>query len=426
MRFWESIIIFTLLFVLNLSIFYRSLDMFFTQDDFILINDFSSENLINDLKNTIDPSKATHWRPLHNLYFLVSGNLFGKFYPAYHLLTLVIHTVSAFMIFKVLRLLIKNTNTALLGAIIYAVHPSHFVSIFWISGSATVIGFLFLISCFYLYLKNKKSWALVLFVLSFLASEAMVAGAAIFTSYELFVKRKIIDRRFLLKVAAISLGFLFIRFLFLTSDTTFRSYPIEISRGTVDAVFYYFLRLLGFAETSKDVFTSIVLIFWIAAIAFAALKILRSDFQKLILFFIISALIGLFPFFLIPSHLSPHYMNIAIWAFAALVSLSLLYLNKVLRLFLILVFVLVGVVNIQLTYQNNWVVKRSKFAKQYIEKIKTENPPDGALLTFDDSAISSSSEAYFALGTGKAIDFWFEGKNYTTCFSTFENCPSNN
>src|SRR3990167_10038003 len=145
-RFWGNIFVFVILFILSFSIFYKSLNIFFVQDDFILINEFSSENLINDLKNTIDPSKATHWRPLHNLYFLVSGNLFGKFYPAYHLLTLVIHTVSAFMIFKVLRLLIKNTNTALLGAIIYAVHPSHFVSIFWISGSATTIGFLFLIS----------------------------------------------------------------------------------------------------------------------------------------------------------------------------------------------------------------------------------------------------------------------------------------
>src|SRR3990167_9942171 len=163
MRFWESIIIFTLLFVLNLSIFYRSLDMFFTQDDFILINDFSSENLINDLKNTIDPSKATHWRPLHNLYFLVSGNLFGKFYPGYHALTLIIHTAAAFMIFKVLKLLTKNANVSFLGTLVYALHPSHFVSIFCISGSATTIGFLFLVSSFYLYLKDKKSWALVLF-----------------------------------------------------------------------------------------------------------------------------------------------------------------------------------------------------------------------------------------------------------------------
>src|SRR3989304_7678409 len=150
------------------------------------------------------------------------------------------------------------------------------------------------------------------------------------------------------------------------------------------------------------------------------------EYRKLTLFFIISILIGLFPFVLIPSHLSPHYMNIAIWAFTALVSLSLLSLNKVLRLFLILVFVLVAIINIQLTYKNNWVIKRSEIAKQYVEKIERENPPTGTLLTFDDSSISTSSEAYFALGTGKAIDFWFAGKNYKTCFTAFENCPSKN
>ena len=425
-RFWGNIFVFVILFILSFSIFYKSLNIFFVQDDFILINEFSSENLINDLKNTIDPSKATHWRPLHNLYFLISGNLFGKFYPGYHAFSLMIHIVSAFMIFKVLRLLTKNTNTALLGAIIYAVHPSHFVSIFWISGSATTIGFLFLISSFYLYLINKKSWALVLFVLSFLASEAMVTGAAIFTTYEFLIKRKKMDGLFLLKVFIISLGFLLLKFLFLTQETTLRTYPLEISQGTITALFYYVIRTLGFAETSKDTLSSILLIFWIAAIAFKPLKIFISNYQRLILFFIVSALIGLFPFILIPTHLSPHYMNIAIWTFAAIVSICLLSLNKGLRIFLILVFVLVAGINIQLTYQNNWVVKRSRFAKQYIEKIKVENPPAGTLFTFDDTPFSSSSEAYFALGTGKALDFWFTGKNYKTCFTAFENCQAKN
>src|SRR3972149_11913053 len=241
-RLLRTIFVLSLLFILSFTFFYKSLDVFFTQDDFILINEFSSENLINDLKNTIDPSKATHWRPLHNLYFLISGNLFGKFYPGYHALTLIIHTAAAFMIFKVLKILTKSTNASLFGAIIYEMHPSHFVSTFWISGSATTIGFLFLVSSFYLYLKRKKSWALVLFVLSFLASEAMVVGAITFISYEFLIKRKIRDKRFLLEVIAISLGFLLLRFLFLTSDTTFKTYPFEMSKGTVDALFYYFLR----------------------------------------------------------------------------------------------------------------------------------------------------------------------------------------
>src|SRR3990167_4878914 len=425
-RFWGNIFVFVILFILSFSIFYKSLNIFFVQDDFILINEFSSENLINDLKNTIDPSKATHWRPLHNLYFLISGNLFGKFYPGYHALTLIIHTAAAFMIFKVLKLLTKNANASLLGILVYALHPSHFVSIFWISGSATTIVFLFLISSFYLYLKNQKSLALVLFGLSFLASEAMVVGAIIFISYEFLIKRKIRDKRFLLKVITISLGFLFIRFLFLTSDTTFKTYPFEISKGTVDALFYYFLRTLGFAETSQDTLTSIILVLWLATITTSILKIFRTENQKFIWFFVFSALIGLFPFVLIPSHLSPHYLNISIWSFASVVSFGLLNINRLARLFLILIFAFVAIINIQPTYKNNWVIKRSEIAKLYVEKIETENPPNGTLLIFDNSPISTSSEAYFSLGTGKAIDFWFAGKNYKTCFAAFENCPSKN
>ena len=421
-KFLRNIFVFSLLFILNFAFFYKSLDVFFAQDDFILINEFSSENLIYDLKNTVDPSKATHWRPLHNLYFLISGNLFGKFYPGYHAFTIMVQIASAFMIFKVLRLLTKNANVSLLGAITYAIHPSHFVSIFWISGSAVAIGFLFLISSFYLYLKNQKSFSLVLFGLSFLASEAMAVGAIIFISYEFLIKRKVIDKHFPLKVIAISLGFLLLRFLFLTPDTTFKIYPLEISKETFVAFRYYFLRTLGFAETSRDFFTSIILILWLAVITTATLKIFKGGRQKFIWFFGFSAMTGLFPFVLIPSHLSPHYLNISIWSFASVVSSSLLCKSKLARLFLILTFAFVAIINIQLTYKNNWVIKRNKIAKQHINKIENENPSVGTLLTFDDSLISSSSEAYFALGTGEAIDFWFAGKNYKTCFSAFENC----
>src|SRR3990167_6845351 len=419
-RFLRNIFVFSLLFILSFSFFYKSLNVFFVQDDFILINYFAENNLLFDFKNAFAYLSISHWRPLHNLYFLISGNLFGRFYPGYHALTLIIHTAAAFMIFKVLKILTKNANASLLGTLVYALHPSHFVSISWISGSATTIGFLFFISSFYLYLKNQKKWAIVIFALSLLASEAMVVGAIIFISYEFLIKGKMKDKRFLLKVITISLGFLLLRFLFLTSDTTFKTYPFEISKGTVDALFYYILRTLGFVETSQDTLTSIILVLWLAAITTSILKIFRTENQKFIWVFVFSALIGLFPFVLIPSHLSPHYLNISIWSFASVVSFGLLNINKLVRLFLILVFAFVAIINIQLTYKNNWVIKRSEIAKLYIEKIESENPPSKTVLVFDDSTISTSSEAYFALGTGKAIDFWFSGKNYKTCFTAFE------
>ena len=421
-RLWKYIFVIVCFLVLSLLVFYKALSVFFFQDDFILINHFSQNNLQQDIKNVFIYPSVSHWRPIHNLYFLISRNLFGRFYPEYHALAFMIRIASAFMIFKVLRLLTKNANASLLGTLIYAVHPSHFVSIFWISGSATTIGFLFFISSFYLYLKNQKKWAIVIFALSLFASEAMVVGAIIFISYEFLIKGKMKDKRFLLKVITISLGFLLLRFLFLTSDTTFKTYPFEISKVTVDALFYYTLRTLGFAETSKDTFTSIILIFWIAAIAFTTLKIFKSENKKFVWFFALSAFIGLFPFVLIPSHLSPHYLNISIWSLASVVSFGLLNINKLARLFLILIFAFVAIINIQLTYKNNWVIERSEIAKLYVEKIESENPPTGTLLIFDDSSISTSSEAYIALGTGKALDFWFPEKKYSYCFTWIGNC----
>ena len=425
-RFLRNIFVFSLLFILSFSFFYKSLNVFFVQDDFILINYFAENNLLFDFKNAFAYPSISHWRPLHNLYFLISGNLFGRFYPGYHALALMIHIASAFMIFKVLRLLTKNANASLLGTLVYALHPSHFVSISWISGSATTIGFLFFISSFYLYLKNQKKWAIVIFALSLLASEAMVVGAIIFISYEFLIKGTMKDKRFLLKVITISLGFLLLRFLFLTSDTTFKTYPFEISKGTIAAFRYDFLRTLGFAEASQDTITSIILILWFAAMTIAILRIFRGETQKFVWFFALSAFAGLFPFVLIPSHLSPHYLNISIWAFASAISFGFLSQKPSLRLIFVFTFVFASILNIQLTYKNNWVIKRSKIAKQYVEKIESENPPTGTLLIFDDSSISTSSEAYIALGTGKALDFWFGDKNYKGCFTIFENCPTSN
>src|SRR3972149_7667286 len=124
-RLWKYIFVIVCFLVLSLLVFYKALSVFFFQDDFILINHFSQNNLQQDIKNVFIYPSVSHWRPIHNLYFLISGNLFGRFYPGYHALAFMIHIASAFMIFKVLRLLTKNANASLLGTLIYAVHPSH-------------------------------------------------------------------------------------------------------------------------------------------------------------------------------------------------------------------------------------------------------------------------------------------------------------
>ena len=118
--------------ILVFSLWHKALFNFFAQDDFILINQFSQNGLWQDIKNAFGPPQVTHWRPIHNLYFLVTGNIFGKNYFGYHILTFLFHIGTGFFIYKTVQKLTNDFKTALTAGVVYTVHPAHFISLFWI------------------------------------------------------------------------------------------------------------------------------------------------------------------------------------------------------------------------------------------------------------------------------------------------------
>lgn len=416
----KDLIIFVLLSVLILGVWHQALFNFFAQDDFIFINHFSQNSLWQDVNNVFGLPQVTHWRPFHNLYFLIGGNLFGKNFIGYHLLTFVIHIAASFFVFKISQILTKSNTAAISASLFYAVHPAHFVSMFWIAGSATAIGFLFLVASFWSFIKGQKLLSLILFAFALLASEAMVSGLAVL-AFWIIAKKLRKEFRFLSVLILTSLILVAIKLIF-TSAEAFEIYRIEISAKTVEALRYYILRILGFAEISGDKLTSIgLLIFWASVIGFGK-KFFLKNFKQL-LFPVTVVTVGMFPFILIPSHLSPHYMNISIWGLAMLFATSIQQLKSRWAFAMVVIFTVVVLSNIWLTMKNNWVIPRSNLAKVYITKIENDNPPAGSTLVFGDNKLSTSQEAYIALGTGEAIKFWFAGKNYKTCFVAFENCP---
>lgn len=417
---------FWVLALLTVSIFAlwcKALFNFFAQDDFILINHFSQNNFLQNIENVFGPPTVTHWRPIHNLYFLVAGNIFDKNYFGYHVLTLLFHIGASFLIYKIIQKLVKNFWAALIGGLVYGIHPAHFVSLFWISGGATVIGFFFLIGSIYSFLLDRKALSLILYLLALLSSEAMVVGLILFYCINILKQRRDSSKNFLIALSVITVMFGLIRFLFLASKTTFNIYQIELSTKTISAVKYYLLKIAGFAEVSGDQLTSLILLGWLVLIALLLVKRLNKerDIRQLILSIAI-IIIGLFPFILIPEHLSPHYMNVSIFGFAIMIGLVLKQLRPVVSFVFLLFFLGIAIYNINLTKSNNWVVKRANLAKAYIEQIEKDNSPPESEFVFADNKISTSQEAYIALGTGEAIKFWFKDKNYQTCFTFYENC----
>lgn len=397
---------------------------FFAQDDFIFIDHFSRNSLLVDIKNTFGEPTVTHWRPLHNFYFLIAGNLFGKNFWAYHLLTLSIHIGTSFLIFKIAQKIFGDKRLAFLSGFIYGIHPAHFVSIFWIAGNATLIGMFFLIASFYFYLAGKKLPSLVSFFLAILASEAMIAGIGVYLVWDFVSGRKIKNILFYLLLSLVMGFVLFTKFVVFSPKEIFNIYQPELSIRVLEAVRYYLLRIVGFAETSGDLLSSVLLSGWLGLVL---LVFVRLDFRqkiKSVFWPAILLLFGLFPFILIPSHLSPHYMNISVWAYAMIVSMALVKMKK-LSLLLVFVFVIIATINVSLTSGNNWVIKRSTIARSHLDKIAVDRPDFGSTIVVDDSSISTSHEAYIALGGGRAVDFWFDDQNYQTCFTAFSDCPKN-
>ena len=415
----------TIIFILGVAISFvynQAFFNFFAQDDFILITRFSGHSLFTDLWNAVGPPHVTHWRPFHNLYFLVSGELFGKEVFWYHFVLFLVQITAGLFIFKSLKALNFKGISALAASVIYVSHPAHFVSYYWVSGGATAIGFCFFVISFYLYIGEKYKFSLLLFLASILASEAMLAGAPIFIIFDLlFRNRKLNTGRFT-KIAAVSLIFLVVK-LILTPRDTFNIYKLELSAPVLSSLKYYTLRTLGFAGVPEDQMLTFFILVWILIILFLFVRSTKKeeDWVHLLFFFSISVL-GLFPFILIPNHLSPHYMNISIFGFGAFVGLALSKAKKSITVLMLIIFLLISFFSVELIEKNNWVTARANLAYKYILTIENTDMPSGSTLVFNDNYISSSYDAYIALGTGNAINFWFKDKNYKTCFSAFENC----
>ncbi len=360
----KDLLILLILTLAVFAVFYKALLGFFAQDDFILISQFSQNGLWQNLINVFGVPTVTHWRPLHNLYFLIAGGLFGKNYIGYHLLTFFIHVLGSFFVYKVSEETLKNRKAAFIAAVFYSVSPIHFVSLFWISGSATMIGFMFLAAAFYFYLKKRFFLAVLLFVASLLASEAMAVGALVFLAWGI-LKGKV-QKFTTVSVGAVAGIFGFVQLVLFKAPAAVDAYKIEFSRNILTALKYYILRVPGFIEGAGINIVSALLAVWFIIVGyFLAINILKSGGKKIYIFWTAVTALGVFPFILIPNHLSPHYMNISLWGLAVLVGLALEKTKNSAVIFLMAAIIIIDVWGTRTTENDNCVIKRANRAKTY-------------------------------------------------------------
>lgn len=135
------------------------------------------------------------YRPLtQGGYFYVLRQLFGYDASGYHAFHLLVHAVTASLVFAIARALSASTLAGLAVALIYAAAPGHGVAVYWISAFTMTGAALIVFSMLCLWLYTDGVWRAlgcsVLQVFGLLASEHACVAPALLAVVALFSGRR--------------------------------------------------------------------------------------------------------------------------------------------------------------------------------------------------------------------------------------------
>lgn len=167
-----------------------------------------------------DPARKMY-RPVLVISYILNFAIFGENPKFFLAMNLLLHLINALLIWAIIRELVSDkAYTALIGALIYAVHPACTEGIAYASARSAVLATTFTYSALLCYIKWEKSNSIVflpLAVLSFVIALGTKSIAIVFfplvVMYELFfadkskgkLRRKLVS---ILVVAFLSVGYM--------------------------------------------------------------------------------------------------------------------------------------------------------------------------------------------------------------------------
>ncbi len=185
---------FLFLFLLTLFVFINSLDNeFLMWDDtgFIYMNPFITDLNWENIKIMATAFHYSNWQPLSWFSHAIDYHFFGLNPTGHHLTSVLLHCMNTFWVFllvrELLRLGLGGTLdrralwwSAMLGALVFGLHPLRVESVAWVSERKDVLSAFFAFPVYLAYFKyvaakeegKKKFWfatALILFFLSLTA-----------------------------------------------------------------------------------------------------------------------------------------------------------------------------------------------------------------------------------------------------------------
>ncbi len=114
------------------------------------------------------------YRPLPMVSYLLNYSLFGSSPISFHIVNILLHGLSAFLVFQLVQLLFSRRDLSLLTFLLFLFHPIHTEAVTLIVGRAELFAFIFSLAFIYLHLTHKYLWAAAFFFASLLSKEIAI------------------------------------------------------------------------------------------------------------------------------------------------------------------------------------------------------------------------------------------------------------
>jgi len=187
-------------------------------DDYYIINNpFLKDFSWHGVTAIFSSFYSANYNPLTTLTWLFEYNLYGLNPLPYHALNVLLHLLNIWLAFKLAGQLSGKKLTALIVAILFAIHPMHVESVAWASERKDVLYAAFYLLALLAYLKyltcgqSTKHYiiTLLLFVASLFSKAAAVTLPVLLIVIDVYKGRKINTRSLLEKTPFFLLSLLF-------------------------------------------------------------------------------------------------------------------------------------------------------------------------------------------------------------------------
>jgi len=406
---YQTQILLILVCAISLIFFYQSLNYYFFQDDWFVLNWVRTGDFASLFRFRTD---IIYWRPLSMpVFFFLNYKLFGLNPSGYHFIIIIFHLVNSVLVYHLFRTLKFTQFVSSILSLMYATASFHFVSLSWLSTTSYVIGPTFIFATIILFLKNRNLFALFAFLLAVSSSELA------FTVIPIALILKKISRatfKQLLPYIVIAFIYLVARFSISRPPVT-GEYALSLDFQIFRTFFWYFVWFFNIPEAFSTILffnqlkssvvallpfsRYIVLPAILVTIFILAFFYTRQNFRVFIkgvsLF-----IAGLMPVIFFPKHVYPMYLVIT--------SLGILYiigsiLQRIRNKLLIFTFAILWIVSSFLTisfYRNShWIKNEQAISKAYVDfmKVHFANPSSNSVFIFKSANIKFAQRYNFVL-----------------------------